>query len=56
MCLPRVIDRPMPKKITPNLRALHPVDEVLQLLDRQAGLGDARSRRPLALDEGAQRW
>ena len=45
MCLPRVIDRPMPKKMHAELGRLHPVDEVLQLLQRQPGLGDAASDR-----------
>ena len=56
MCLPRVIDRPMPKNSTPNLARLHPVDEVLQLLERQAGLGDELRVDRLALDQRPQRW
>ena len=37
-----------------ELRLLHPVDEVLQLLQRQAGLGDGVRVDALALDERAQ--
>ena len=55
MCLPRVIERPMPKKITPNLARFIRSDEVLQLLDRQAGLRDALAVHRLVLDERAQR-
>ena len=55
MCLPRVIDRPMPKKITPNLGPLHPVDQILELVDRQPGLRNALFVHRLVLDESAQR-
>ena len=55
MCFPRVIETPMPKKITPKLRALHPVDDVLQPLDRQAGFRHALPVHRLVLDQRAQR-
>ena len=40
MCLPRVIDRPMPKNSTPKRARLHPIDQVLELLERQPGFRD----------------
>ena len=55
MCLPRVIDRPMPKKMTPNLARFIRSTMSLMLLEGQADFGDARLVHGLVLDQRPQR-
>jgi hypothetical protein len=49
------MDRPIPKKMTPNLGAFHPGDDVLDRVEGQADLGDAGLVHGLVLHQSPHR-
>jgi hypothetical protein len=51
MCFPRVIERPHAEEEDAEAGLLHPVDQVLELLDRRAGLLHGRPVHGPALEE-----